>query len=83
MTKQVIRSGDFPYAAPPGVGVFAIRLCLAGYASEVAVMHWIGWRATGNNEHVRYSVPFLIGASLFWCGPIAAYGKGCSGETGG
>ena len=34
---------------------------LAGYASEVAVMHWIGRRATGNNEHVWYTVPFLIG----------------------
>ena len=25
-------------------------------------MHWIGRRDTGNNEHVRYTVLFLIGA---------------------
>ena len=56
-----------------------------GYASEVTIMHWIGRRATGNNEHVWCSVPFLIRviSFFFWCGPIAAYGKGCSGETGG
>ena len=47
-------------------------------------MHWIGRQAIGNNEHVRYTVPFLIRfVFIFWCGPIAAYGKGYSGETGG
>ena len=31
-------------------------------------MYWIGLRATGNNEYVRYTVPFLIGSIfLFFC----------------
>ena len=25
-------------------------------------MYWMGQRATGNNEHVRYTIPFPIGA---------------------
>ena len=76
-----------PVRSPFGGGCLRYSSMLAGYASEVAVMHWIGRWATGNNEHVRYTVPFLIGAVslclLLWCGPIAAYGKGCPGETGG
>ena len=40
--------------------VSSLFVYAGGYASEVAVMYWIGWRATGNNEHVRYTVPFLI-----------------------
>ena len=38
---------------------------LAGYASEVAVIHWMGQRATGNNKHVWYTIPFLIGAVFY------------------
>ena len=67
---------------------FSYSSMLSGYAFEVAVMYWMGRRATRNNEHVRYTVSFLIGAvslpiAIFWCGPIAAYGMGCTGETGG
>lgn len=32
-------------------------------------MHWIGRRATGDNEHVRYTVPFLI-LSLYSFGVV-------------
>ena len=58
---KIARSGNFPYATLRG-GYLCYSSMLSGYASEVAVMDWIGRRATGNNEHVRYTVPFLIGA---------------------
>ena len=84
-SPQIARSGNFPYATLRG-GCLCYSSMLLGYASEVTVMYWMGRRATGNNEHVRYTVPFLIGCVFilfFWCGPIAVFGKGCSGETGG
>ena len=58
---KIARSGNFPYATLQG-GCLCYSSLLSGYASEVTVMHWIGRRATGINEHVRYTVPFLIGA---------------------
>ena len=84
---KIVRFGNFPYATLHG-GCLCYSSMLSGYASEVAVMYWIDWRAIGDNKHVWYSIPFLIGAvflpiTIFWYGPIAAYGKGCSGETGG
>ena len=51
-----------PIRNPSGGGCLCNSSMSAGYASEVAFMHWIGRRATRNNEHVRYTVPFLIGA---------------------
>ena len=50
----------------PWGGCLCYPSMLSGYTSEVAVMHWIGRRATGNNEHVWYTVPFLIGLSLYF-----------------
>ena len=76
---------QLPIRNPSG-WVSLLFVYAVGYTSEVAAMYWIGWRATGDNEHVWYTAPFLIGCVFilfFWCGPIAVYGKGCSGETGG
>ena len=84
-SPQIALSGNFPYAALRG-GCLCYSSMLSEYASVVAVMQWIGRRATGNNEHVWYTVLFLIECVfilLFWCGPIAVYGKGSSVETGG
>ena len=63
---KIARSGNFPYATLRG-GCLCYSSMLAGYASEVAVVQWIGRRATGNNEHVRYTVPFLIGVVFTFC----------------
>ena len=63
-SSQIARSGNFPYATLRG-GCLCYSSMLSGYASEVAVMYWMGRRATGNNEHVRYTVPFLIGFCLY------------------
>ena len=67
---QIPRSGNFPYAALRG-GCLCYSSMLSGYASEVAVMYWMGRRATGNNEHVRYTVPFPIGAVFL---PVLYFG---------
>ena len=61
---QIARFGNFPYATLLG-GCLCYLSMLAGYASEVAIMHWMGRQATGNNEHVPYTVPFLISAVFY------------------
>ena len=60
-SPQVARSGNFPYATLQGE-CLCYSSMLSGCASEVAVMYWMGRWATRNNEHVRHTVLFPIGA---------------------